>query len=721
MEINELIGTKESDIKETARVNRLENNIVKAAYNEVNHKLASYLGNVELTNTESKLTEFARDKFSGSLRATLCVKTRAGLKKLPIQFKVKASVPTMVETPQQVLAELDKVQGSYEDEVNAIMDNQIKATAYHNESFEEVDNILDSLKKQVENKEITLEQAGEQLFDAGWFNYIPTEEQTKQKLGIKAELKEEITVQAKKKEIDLGVRENLFASEFPVKILTYPKTYLPELKKGDILNVGGLKYKYIGDEPTITGDTENGINARFELVCNEKKASLNVVAKISEKEKKEILSDVQREIDKIGVENLTAEDVQWLLPSFLGDKKDFVTPQDVIMNIVYENPNLSSWCMRNFYQSLQDAVSKGDPKVIQEVLSSPSETLTVVKHFITEGEGDAESGDKGKKLVKFDSIPTEFKEALFKDYKVVLKLLEYDPKILTKSFAKNLIDNKETVSDAIIEILDNDDIFGSAQGFKVLQEAWDNQLPPETGNEHDTTTTTKEETKVEETKGLGGEDETVEGKVEETEEDPTFPKQEAQVINFYKKANNKNKKLKKSAEAGKEESKIKIYLTNLGKYNEGELVGEWVTLPVDDFKPILDKIGINEEYEEWFITDYEAPFSIGEYENIDELNEIAKRCENFSDLEWTVFSECMDLGYDKDEAISIVENNEYSFVEGETDTDLGTNFIYDILGGPEELGKENLERYFDYEAFGRDLRLGDGYSKVDGGFLRIDR
>lgn len=136
MDIKELIGTKETDIKEMARINRIENSIVNAACNEVNTKLASYLGNIKLTDTESKLTEFSKDKFSGSLRSTLCVNTRAGLKKLPIQFKVKASIPTMVETPMQVLAELDRAKGSYEDEVNAIMDNQIKATAYHNESFE---------------------------------------------------------------------------------------------------------------------------------------------------------------------------------------------------------------------------------------------------------------------------------------------------------------------------------------------------------------------------------------------------------------------------------------------------------------------------------------------------------------------------------------------------------------------------------------------------------
>lgn len=165
---------------------------------------------------------------------------------------------------------------------------------------------------------------------------------------------------------------------------------------------------------------------------------------------------------------------------------------------------------------------------------------------------------------------------------------------------------------------------------------------------------------------------------------------------------------------------IKIYLTNLGKYNEGDLVGKWVELPVDDFGPILKEIGINEQYEEWFITDYEAPFKIEEYDNIEELNELAKECENFSDIEWEVFSACMDDGYSKEEAVDIVNNNEYTFVEGYTDRDLGVNYVYDLLGGPEELGKETLEQYFDYEMFGRDL-LAEGYFKIDDGFLKIER
>ena len=78
---------------------------------------------------------------------------------------------------------------------------------------------------------------------------------------------------------------------------------------------------------------------------------------------------------------------------------------------------------------------------------------------------------------------------------------------------------------------------------------------------------------------------------------------------------------------------MNIYLTNLGKYNEGQLIGEWVELPVsnEELQKVFERIGINEEYEEYFITDYECDFyEVGEYENIDTLNDIAERIDEGS-------------------------------------------------------------------------------------------
>lgn len=162
-----------------------------------------------------------------------------------------------------------------------------------------------------------------------------------------------------------------------------------------------------------------------------------------------------------------------------------------------------------------------------------------------------------------------------------------------------------------------------------------------------------------------------------------------------------------------EDAKIKIFLTNLGKYNEGDLVGEWVELPVDDFQPILDRIGINDEYEEWFITDYEAPFEIGEYDDIYELNEVAEAIENFSDTELEVLEAFKDNGYDMKEAIEKVADNEYTYIEGNTEEDLAYGWI-DMIGSFDDAVKdEDKSFYFDYEAFGRDLVLGGDYTRVD--------
>jgi len=69
---------------------------------------------------------------------------------------------------------------------------------------------------------------------------------------------------------------------------------------------------------------------------------------------------------------------------------------------------------------------------------------------------------------------------------------------------------------------------------------------------------------------------------------------------------------------------MKIFITNLVKYNEGVLKGEWICLPMDEMKlqsKINNILGSDEEF---FISDYEAPIKIEEYESIIGLNEFAE-------------------------------------------------------------------------------------------------
>lgn len=157
---------------------------------------------------------------------------------------------------------------------------------------------------------------------------------------------------------------------------------------------------------------------------------------------------------------------------------------------------------------------------------------------------------------------------------------------------------------------------------------------------------------------------------------------------------------------------INIFITNLGKYNEGELIGEWVMLPIseEELKKVCERIGINEDYEEYFITDYECDFmKIGEYESISSLNEIAEKISELDEDEYEVakalISEC---SYTIDEAIEKVNNGDYIIYYDCNDI---TDVAYQVV---EECGYLNnvpdtVARYFDYESFGRDLGIEGTY------------
>jgi hypothetical protein len=42
---------------------------------------------------------------------------------------------------------------------------------------------------------------------------------------------------------------------------------------------------------------------------------------------------------------------------------------------------------------------------------------------------------------------------------------------------------------------------------------------------------------------------------------------------------------------------MRVYIANLGKYNEGELVGAWFSFPIDE-EDVAERIGLNSYYEE---------------------------------------------------------------------------------------------------------------------------
>ena len=95
---------------------------------------------------------------------------------------------------------------------------------------------------------------------------------------------------------------------------------------------------------------------------------------------------------------------------------------------------------------------------------------------------------------------------------------------------------------------------------------------------------------------------------------------------------------------------FEAFITNLGKYNEGEIVGEWVKFPItnEEMQEVFKRIGIGGRYEEWFITDYECPDPgiyelLGEYESLSELNYLAGQIMELNESE-EFWQAVLDLG-----------------------------------------------------------------------------
>lgn len=170
---------------------------------------------------------------------------------------------------------------------------------------------------------------------------------------------------------------------------------------------------------------------------------------------------------------------------------------------------------------------------------------------------------------------------------------------------------------------------------------------------------------------------------------------------------------------------IEICLTNLGKYNEGELIYSRLVLPAttEEIYAAYDEIGVAEGtmYEETFISDYETDInglSISEYASIDDLNELAEELENFDEYELEAFGAMLDYGYATDEALQKVQGNEYRMYDGCCSMAEVAEMYADETGLLYSMPDE-LRMYFDFEAYGRDMEINGHFIETDSGYIEI--
>lgn len=164
-----------------------------------------------------------------------------------------------------------------------------------------------------------------------------------------------------------------------------------------------------------------------------------------------------------------------------------------------------------------------------------------------------------------------------------------------------------------------------------------------------------------------------------------------------------------------------IYLTNLRAYNEGVLLGVYLHFPFDEkglevaYKTIYvgnEFIDVNgKSYEEYFITDYDAPFTIGEYDFPQKLAE-----------KYDSLSKYMSYPTEVVRYIADCDGKEVNIIH---------------LGGSENLSKyekvghslvalgyyevpRNLLSYIDYEKLGKDFLINSSGDVVGNYFIEIN-
>ena len=171
-------------------------------------------------------------------------------------------------------------------------------------------------------------------------------------------------------------------------------------------------------------------------------------------------------------------------------------------------------------------------------------------------------------------------------------------------------------------------------------------------------------------------------------------------------------------------SLFEAYITNLGKYNEGELVGETLKFPTSpqEVQALLKHIGVDGiRYEEFFITSFDGDVLglydyLGEYENLDELNHLACLLSELDQGELEKFEAVLHTGAHTSSVADIINLTQnldcFEFYPDiESEEDLGRYWAED-LPIPEE-----LKDYFDYEAYGRDISINEGGHMAPGGYV----
>jgi antirestriction protein len=169
-------------------------------------------------------------------------------------------------------------------------------------------------------------------------------------------------------------------------------------------------------------------------------------------------------------------------------------------------------------------------------------------------------------------------------------------------------------------------------------------------------------------------------------------------------------------------SGLKLYVGTYAKYNNGSIAGEWLELDdyssKDEFLEACAELHNDEQDPEFMYQDHEnIPENLYSEAGVFDFWSLAEELESADISDFELYAEyCNHFGYELSEGIDAYTDayaGDYS-----SENDPQGSFAYDTV---QELlphdAPDFLTRYFDYDAFERDLFMTD-YTEISGHIFR---
>ena len=157
---------------------------------------------------------------------------------------------------------------------------------------------------------------------------------------------------------------------------------------------------------------------------------------------------------------------------------------------------------------------------------------------------------------------------------------------------------------------------------------------------------------------------------------------------------------------------IKVWVGDLAEYNNGKLIGEWFTLPMD-LNEIYSQV-LKAGNEEIYIGDIDSElYGIVKNMGLREMNEFAEKLEELEEYESQALIGLMEYFYDLEECLQILKDGSFMIHQNcQNMSDVAYNW-YEETGQLSEITKYIEEYYIDFESIGRDM-------EINGTFIQLD-